>query len=149
MTKKEYAKVMFIGFYKKPVYFLSTLLGLYFMTTVVLNYLNVIQYYSETPLFEICCGLFFLLAPTLIIIIAVRQFASNPSFQNDLHYTFSDQGITVTGLTIKSEFVWAHIIKQRELDKFLILYPSKRVGYYIDKTKLTSEQLQFVKSKVG
>ena len=118
------------------------------MTTVVLHYLNAIQYYSDTPLFEICCGLFLLLFPLLIVIVSVRQFASNPSFQNDIHYTFSDQGIAVHGLTFKSEFLWSHIIKQKELGKFLILYHNKKAGNFIDKTKLTAEQLQFIKSKV-
>jgi hypothetical protein len=149
LTTKEYAKVMFIGLYKKPAFILSGLLGLYFTTTVVLHYLNVIQFYDDTPLFEVCCGLFLLLFPSLILIIAVRQFNSNPSFQNDIHYTFSDQGVAVNGLTYKSEFVWAHIIKQRELGKFLILYHNKKFGNFIDKTTLTSEQLQFVKSKVA
>ncbi len=55
----------------------------------------------------------------------------------------------VQGLTFKGEFVWAHIIKQKEIANFLILYHSKKAGNFIDKTKLTLDQLQFIKTKVG
>lgn len=56
--------------------------------------------------------------------------------------------MTIQGFTFKGEFEWAHIIKREEIKNFLILYHSKKMGNFIDKTKLTSEQLQFIKSKV-
>jgi len=148
LTTREYARIMFIGLYKKPGFILATVLGLYFATTVILDYLNIIDWYSDTPTFEIACGTFLLLAPTLIVLIAVRQFTSNPSFQNDITYTFSDNGVACQGLTFKSEFLWTHIIKQKELGKFIILYHNKKFGNFIDKTKLTTEQLNFIKTKV-
>jgi hypothetical protein len=148
LTTKEYAKIMFVGLYKKPAFILSAVLGLYLIATVILDYLRIIDYYNETPLFEIICGAFLLLAPSLILLIALRQFASNPSFQNDMTYTFRDSGFAVQGLTFKSEFLWAHIVKQKELGKFLILYHTKKFGNFIDKTKLTADQLSFIKSKV-
>jgi hypothetical protein len=149
LTTKEYSRVMFVGLYKKPAFILATLLGLYLVTTAFLDYLKVIDYYSETPLYEIICGTFLLLAPSLIVLIAVRQFTSNPSFQNDMTYTFGDGGVVIQGLTFKSEFLWTHIIKQKELGKFLILYHNKKFGNFIDKTKLTADQLDFIKSKVS
>jgi len=148
LTTKEYAKVMFVGLYKKPAFIFATLLGFYFITTVVLDYLDIIDYYTNTPLFEIVCGIFLLLAPTLIVLIAVRQFASNPSFQNEITYSFSDSGVAIQGLTFKNELLWAHIIKQKELSRFLILYHTNKLGNFIDKTKLTEDQLNFIKSKV-
>jgi hypothetical protein len=148
LTTKEYTKVMFVGLYKKPAFILATVLGFYLITTVIFNYLDVIDYYNDTPLFEIICGTFLLLAPSLIVLIAVRQFTSNPSFQNEMTYIFSDSGVDILGLTFKSEFLWTHIIKQKELGKFLILYHNKKFGNFIDKTKLTADQLNFIKSKV-
>jgi hypothetical protein len=148
LTTKEYTKVMFIVLYKKPVFIIATLLGLYLTTTVALDYLDIISYYSDTPLFDIICGAFLLLAPTLIVLIAARQFTSNPSFQNDITYTFGENGISIQGLTFKSDLLWTHIIKQKEVGKFLILYHNKRLGNFIDKTKLTAEQVRFIKSKI-
>ena len=148
LTTNEYRKVMFVGLYKKPSFILATLLGLYFAMTIILDYLNVIDWYADIPTFEIICGAFLLLAPTLIVLISVRQFTSNPSFQNDITYTFSDNGVACQGLTFKSEFLWTHIIKQKDLGKFLILYHNKKFGNFIKKTKLTTEQLNFIKSKV-
>jgi hypothetical protein len=43
---------------------------------------------------------------------------------------------------------FSHIIKRKEINKFLILYHNKKFGNFIDKTKLTNEQLQFIKSKI-
>ncbi len=148
-TTKEYAKVMIIGLYKKPVFIVTTIYGLYLLITVILDHFKVMNYYFERPYLEIFGGLFLLLAPILITLIAVKQFTSNPNFQNNIKYTFGDNGITVKGQTFKAEFLWAHIIKQKEISKFLILYHSKKMGNFIDKTKLSAEQLQFIKSKVG
>ena len=149
LTTKEYAKIMFVGLYKKPGFIIVTILGLYFVTTVILDYFKIVSFYTDTPYFEIICGLFFLFSPTLIVIISVRQFISNPSYQHDIKYTFSENGMTMQGLTFKGEFVWTHIIKQKEIGKFLILYHSKKTGNLIDKSKLTFDQLQFIKAKVG
>ena len=149
MTRKEYTKIMFAGIYKKPAFIIATLLGLYFIVTVIVDYFKVVSFYADTPYFEIICGLFLLLSPTLIVLISVRQFISNPSFQNDIKYTFSENGLTVQGLTFKGEFVWTHIIKQKEIGNFLILYHTKRAGNFIDKSKLTTDQLNFIKTKVA
>lgn len=148
LTTKEYAKIMFLGLYKKPGFIIATILGLYLVTTVIIDYFKIGSFYTGTPYFDIIFGLFLLFSPTLIVIISVRQFISNPSFQNDIKYTFSEIGIKVQGLTFKGEFVWAYIIKQKEIGNFLILYQSKKAGNIIDKSKLTLNQLQFIKSKV-
>ncbi|MBG8552013.1 YcxB family protein [Hymenobacter guriensis] len=148
LTTNEYVKIMFIGLYRKPAFILATILGFYYVTTISLDYLNIIDWYNNTPVFEILCGAFLLLAPTLITFISIRQFLSNPNFQNNITYSFSDNGFTCQGFTFKSEFVWQHITKQKELGKFLILYHNKKFGNFIDKTKLTAEQLNYIKSKV-
>jgi hypothetical protein len=148
-TSKEYAKIMLIGLYKKPGFIIATIVGLYLLTTVILDNLKIINYYQDTSYFEIVCGLFVLLGPLLITLIAVRQFNSNPSFQYPIKYTFSDNGLTIEGTTFKGEFLWTHIIKQKEISNFLILYHSKKMGNFIDKTKLTKEELHFIKTKVG
>jgi hypothetical protein len=146
-TAKEYAKIMVIGLYKKPLFIITTVVGLYLLATIILDYFKVITYYSEMPYVELFEGLFLLLVPILITLMAVRQFTSNPNFRNSIKYTFSDNKMTIEGQTFKGEFLWAHIIKQKEISKFLILYHSKRMGNFIDKTKLTAEQLEFIKKK--
>jgi len=148
LTRNAYVKVTYVGLYKKPAFILSTLLGAFLLTTLVLDYSNTIEYYTDMPWFEIIFGTFLLLAPTLLVLVAVRQFTSNPSFENDMTFTFSDSGVVIHGVTFKSEFIWAHIIKQKEVGKFLILYHNSKFGNFIDKTKLTSDQLIFIKSKV-
>ena len=148
LTSKDYSQVMFLGLYRKPVFILLTIFGIYLIGTSILDHFKIIDFYTDTPYLEIFGGLFLLLFPTLIVIIAVRQFLSNPGFQNEIKYTFSEDGVKVQGLTFKGEFLWAHIIKQKEINRFLILYHSEKMGNFIDKTKLTAEQIQFIKSKI-
>ncbi|MDI1316272.1 hypothetical protein [Flavobacterium sp.] len=57
------------------------------------------NWYTITPLFEILCGTFQLLAPSLIVLILVKQFTVNPSFQKDITYTFRENGFSVHGAT--------------------------------------------------
>ena len=149
LTKSNYAKFMYRELYKKPQFILATLVGLYLVGTVVLNYFSIISYYSEMPVYETIFGVFILLGPTIIVLIAAKGHISNPSLQHDIRYTFSDDGIIVQGLTFKSGLLWTHIIKQKETNRFLILYSSKKLRNFIDKSKLTLEQKQYIKSKVG
>jgi len=93
-------------------------------------------------------GLFLLLVPSLIVMMSIYQFKSNPSFQNDITYTFSEDKILIQGITFKSEVSWAHIIKQKEISGFLILYHTKKFGNFIAKSKLSSDQLIFIKTKI-
>jgi hypothetical protein len=92
LTTKEYARVLYAGLYKKPAFILATLLGLYLVTTIFVDYFKFINYYQETPIYDVAIGAFLLLAPSLIVLISIRQFISNPSFQNDMTYTFGDRG---------------------------------------------------------
>jgi hypothetical protein len=147
LNKSDYIKVMFIGLYRKPAFIFCTVFGIYLLTSVLLNYLNVIKFYQDTPWFEIFGGTFLVLAPSLIVLLSVKQFKANPSFQNDMVFTFSDEGMVVQGDTFKSEFSWQHIQKHRELGKFLILYHTNKFGNYIDKSKLSADQLIFIKAK--
>lgn len=149
LNKQEYIKVMFIGLYKKPGFIISTIAGLYFLITALLNYFNVIDYHVYSPFNDGILGLFLLLSPSLIVLLSVSQIKSNSSLLNDITYTFTDTGMTVNGITFKSEFSWEHIIKQKERRQFLILYHTKKFGNFIDKSKLSPGQLLFIKSKIG
>jgi hypothetical protein len=148
LTANDYSKVMLVGLYKKPIFMLLAILGIYLIITVILDYFKIISYYPETPYFEIFGGLFLLFLPAIIVIIAVRQFPSNPSLQKAIKYTFTENEMMVQGLTFKGEFLWEHIIKQKEIGNYLILYHSKKMGNFVDKRKLDLDQIEFIKSKI-
>jgi len=147
LTAKDYSKAMFLGLYRKPKFIVSAILALYLIVSVILNQVKIINIYSETPYFEFFSGLFILALPTLIVVIGLRQLLSKQNCY-EIKYTFGETTMTVQGPNFKSEFLWAHIIKQKEINKFLVLYQSKYNGYFIDKAKLTAEQIQFIKSRV-
>ena len=148
MTKPEYIKVMYIGLYKKPSFIISTVFGLCLLTIVFLDYLTITKFLDGQPFYYIICGVFLVFSPTLIVMMAVNQLKSNPSFLNEITYTFNEEKILVEGITFKSELTWAHILKQKEIGGFLILYHTKKFGNFIDKAKLLPEQLLFIKEKV-
>lgn len=149
LNKQEYIKVMFIGLYKKPGFIIGTVVGLCLLITTLFDYFNVIDIYTFSPLTDGILGLFLLSVPSLIVLLSVYQVKSNPNLLNDMTYTFTDTGMTVTGMTFKSEFSWEHIIKQKEIGQYLVLYHTKNHGNFIDKTKLTPEQVLFIKSKIN
>jgi hypothetical protein len=148
LDERDYIKVMFIGLYKKTYYIIATIFGLCLLTVSILNYFNAISFEVYSPFTDAVLSLFLLLSPSIIVFFAVSQAKSNPSFLNEMTYTFTDAGISVTGLTFKSELLWEYIIKQQEIGKFLVLYHTKKFGSFIDKSKLTSEELLFIKSKI-
>lgn len=149
INKQDYIKVMFVGLYKKPYYIIATIFGFCLLTISVLNYFGAVNINVYSPLTDAILGLFLLLSPSLIVLLALSQIKSNPSLLKEMTYTFTEAGLAVTGMTFKSEFLWEHIIKQKEIGKFLILYHTKKFGNFIDKSKLSAEQLFFIKSKVG
>lgn len=148
LDKGDYIKVMFIGLYKKPYYIIASIFGLFLLMVSILNYFKTISFEVYSPFIDAILGSFLLLFPVLIVLLSVSQIKSDPSFLNDMTYTFNEQGVAVTGSTFKSEFLWQHIIKQKEIGKFLILYHTKKFGNFIDRSKLTPEELLFIKSKI-
>jgi hypothetical protein len=148
LTGKEYAKVLYTGLYRKPGFIIITILGVYYMVTALLDQLEIINFYSGIPYPEFFVGLFALLFPSLLVMASLRQLRSSPSFQHEMVFTFGENGMKVQGLNFKGEFQWAHLTKRKEFGKFLILYHSKKMGNFLDKTKLTGDQLEFIRSKV-
>ena len=148
MTAKEYAKHYLLETYKKPAFIFAGFIGLYQLTTVTLNYFNVINFYKETPYSEFFVGIFLLFCPALLSLLAVKQFKSNVACSGVISYTFGENGIVAEGSTYKSEYTWAHILRQKESGKFLVLFHTKKSGSFVDKTTMTKDQLEFIKRKV-
>ena len=149
MTAKEYAKATLIGAYKRPAFVFVSFFGLYLLTTVILDHLKIIDYYRDSLPIEFFIGLLFLFFPGIIALSAVRHFNSNPAFRGVIKHSFSDTSVAVEGEMHKSEYAWSCIVKQKEMGKFLVLFQSAKHGLFIDKTKMTEEQLEFIKAKVA
>lgn len=148
LDKTEYIKTMFIGLYKRPYYVLVTIFGLFILAVSMLNYTKLTSFQVYSPITDAIIGLFLLLLPPLIVLMAVRHVKSNSVLLSEITYKFTDVGVSATGSTFKMDFLWEHMIKQNERGKFIILYHTKSAGTFIDKTNLTPEQLLFIKSKI-
>src|SRR5215469_15136143 len=139
LTRKDYIKFICGELYKKPQFIIATLFGLFLITIVILNYLRIINYSSEVPYTELFGGLFILIAPCVIALLTARGIYSNASLKHEISYTFLNDGIAVKGLTFESFLKWEHIIKQKQTKRYVLLYHSKRLGNFIDKSKLTPD----------
>ncbi|HEV2353237.1 MAG TPA: YcxB family protein [Puia sp.] len=147
-TVSDYVKILYTGFYRKPTFLIVSIFGLFCIWAGIFAGYDVVPFDTGLPGDGIYLGCLFVLFPSLMVLIGVRQFRSNPVFRHDMTFSFGETGFKVQGLTFAAEFQWAYIIKQREIGHYLILYHSKRMGSFIDKRALTTEQLQFIKSKV-
>jgi YcxB-like protein len=148
LAEKDYAKATLLLLYRKPIVIVESFAGLYLIAAACFDNLRLIDLYSDLPGVGILLGIFFLLLPALAVFSLLRQFRSNVSLQHEITYTFNEEGIQIQGRTFKAEFEWINVIRKREVGKFLILYHSKKSGNFIDKTKLTDGQLQWIKSKI-
>ncbi len=146
LNKRDYINFLFIYLYKQPYYVISSIFGLCLLIISALDF-SKITYIVGSPVLTLLCGLYLVFAPTLTVILTLRRF--NSILQRDMVYTFSENGIIVEGVTFKTELSWAHILKQKEIGKFLVLYHNKKSGNFIEKSKLTDEQLFFIRSKVN
>jgi hypothetical protein len=144
LSQRAYSKAIFKGLYRRPATIIMGILGV----MILLLGLRIIPFFDDISYIEIIIVLYLLLLPAITVLRFLYLTRSNPRSLDERTYTFGESGFKVLAPTCTSEFQWVHIIKKREIDKFLILYQSKHSGYFIDKTKLTSEQLEFIRSKV-
>ncbi len=149
LTTKGYAKFLLLEVYRKPVNIACGIFGAYFIVTVVLDRSGIISFYPGRPYFEIFVGLLLLLLPALKAIPAFNRVKSNPTFQHNITYTFGEEGVEIQDPEGRGVHKWADYWGRKEVSKFLILWHDERSGSFIDKTKLTSNQLKFIKSKVA
>jgi len=134
--------------YKRPVTIISTIIGVFAILFSILDLLHVVNCYDNPPYLQLFCGTFLILLPLFATYAVIKRFRSNPLFSGHLSYTFGESGYKLEGETFKSEFSWTNVIYLSETGKFLILHHSKISGHFVDKTKLTPEQMFFLRSKV-
>ena len=149
LTKKDYINYLFREIYKRPYSIFLTVLGLVLVATTSLQLLKIISIFYETPLAELGMGILLLLSPIISILIASKTYYSSPCLRDEIKYTFGQDEVIVKGSSFNTSFTWDHIIKSKEMGDFLLLYSSKKLANFIRKDKLSKEQLDFIKSKVG
>ena len=147
MTKKEYGNFFYKELYRKPGTIIATLAGLCILLIAELEFAGSLNY-NGTPWLDLGLGIFILLGPSLVVFVSVKRFASNPSYCDDISYTFGEDGIIMNAKTFDATLKWEHIIKIKQTKKFLLLFAAAKMAYFIKTDRLTNEQIEFIKSKV-
>ena len=146
ITKKDYIAYLITSIYKRPLTIIMFFVGLYMLLMVARPSLFG---YPTSPVSNLVFGLFLVLNPFIITFILSAKFNAIPSMRHEIVYTFSEDLIVIKASTFDATMQWSHFIKLRETKRFLLLQSSKRTASLIDKTKITQEQIQFIKSKIG
>jgi len=146
LTKKEYTRYLYRVIYKKPYYIIVTILGVILICCGIYMYLILAVLGDVLPV--LAAGLFFILVPTINILIAIRNTFSNAALRHPITFIFSNDSIIVKGTTAEATYTWQHIVKVQEDVFYLVLYISKKAANFIKKDGLTREQISFIKSKI-
>lgn len=149
ITKKDFIWCSFLETYRRPPFIMIGIFGLAMFVSGLLEVAGLISFHRSSVYSALFGGLFVVLIPLLLAWLTSVQLKSNPAMLKDMKYTFREDGYSVAGDTFSTDISWRHIIRQRESGKYIILYHNSNLGNFIDKTKMTAEQLAFVKGKVA
>ncbi len=147
ITRKDYTNYMIHEIYRKPYYLILTFMGLILIAMMVLQKAHVANFHFGIEM--LFYGLVLLVIPLVNILMARKIYNSSESLNNEIKFTFSEEGIAVTAFTYDGFLKWNHIIMSKEVGDFLLLYSSKKSANFIKKDNLTKDQIDFIKSKIG
>ena len=100
-------------------------------------------------IYAVSTGIWYYLAAGIVILFyipcslfmrAKRQAATNDFFKNPIHYTLSDEGVTVTQGEYEMTQPWAIVVKAASTNRSLLLYTSKVNAWIFPKRELAEKR---------
>jgi hypothetical protein len=135
-----YIKFLYSQFYKKPAIILLHLFCFYFLS-------RIINGTASIPSFEFYYVIFAVIFPSLMIYLNLKKPGVQRYVYAPLQYTFSDETILIQGADFKTELKWSAIRNVKEMKQLLFFKTTRSNGTLFDKTLLTPEQMEFIRSK--
>ena len=103
----------------------------------VVGSLLIVLWFSSSMIYYLIAGIVILLyIPCSLFLRAKRQAASNEFFKNPIHYTLTDEGVTVTQGESEMTQPWAAVVKASSTNKSLLLYTSRVNAWIFPKRQL-------------
>lgn len=87
-------------------------------------------------------GLFLLFSGYILKFNSRKFFNSNPSFKEDIHYTFSNKSFSSSGEGYNGEMDWRIVYQVIENRDYFYIYANKSIMYILPKRAFTIEKLQ-------
>ena len=103
----------------------------------VVGALLIILWFNTSMIYYLAAGIVIILyIPCSLFLRAKRPAATNEFFKQPIHYTLTDEGVTVTQGEAEMVQPWAAIVKASSTNKSLLLYTSKVNAWIFPKRDL-------------
>ena len=102
--------------------------------------------WSQTKMFYyLIAGIVILLyIPCSLFLRAKRQVASNAFFKNAIHYTLTDEGVSVSQGEAEMTQPWAAVVKASSTNRSILLYTSKVNAWIFPKRDLGEKRADVI-----
>lgn len=149
LTQQEYCKLFLQLSYKQRMYQIITMMGVLLLILSIVRFFMPTMLSSKVQWFLFCFSIYCLiLFPLIVWLRAKKIYKSNPGLQDAIHYTFSEDSVTIKGGDKTSVFDWKKFGKVQLTKSFLLMYNYNRAAYFIKLKDLTQEQIEFIKGKI-
>jgi hypothetical protein len=150
ITLKEYINLIYILSYRKGWMIFITIIGLLMLLVTIIYLIGTASMLfgkDFNPWSDIFLAFLFLVAIPISIYFSARSnYLSTKRLQEPIEYELSNESIRMTGESFNSELNWEQAYKIEELKNWFLIYQSKRTANFIDKKKLSAEQIQQLRS---
>lgn len=146
--KSEFARnTLRVFFYRGTGRFLLLLAAGFIVVYLFQLLMTVVAGWGTPTIYLLVAGIGFLtLLPALIYRKATMVYASNPTVNQPVDYTFSDTGIKSEGEGFDTEIPWEKIFLIAELRDAIVLYYTPQIANPIPKRNFTEAQLEQLRS---
>jgi hypothetical protein len=127
----EYRRMVFYNTYTHPSVILLHLIGISMLTYYAIA--------GSNDWFTLFFTLLMLYMPVSVYRNARSSYDSSKTVHENLSYTFTSQGLSVTGETVNFSIQWRSLFKVRETKSWFLLYTNKQNAMLIPKDTFASE----------
>ncbi|MBO6517070.1 MAG: YcxB family protein [Bacteroidia bacterium] len=153
LNKAAFAKFLILRWYKRPIGWLYTFVGLGSLLNLIFLLNNSTK--ADMPLDAtiIITVVTLLVMPGLTLLQAHRSFGQNSRLAETIQYSFRHDAVLITGESFNSSFDWSKLYGITEQKDWVLLRETKALFHLVDKSAFSQEQLEdfrdLVRSKLN
>ncbi|MDO3627227.1 YcxB family protein [Mucilaginibacter sp. BT774] len=129
LTQKEYRQLSFTLTYQKWFIILVNALALVYLVLLIITKGSI--WNNDTSSFGVAVVVLSVWYPIAILIGVNRNYKSNYRLNEEITYSFSDEGYSVTGESFNSQLNWEKVYKVKIIKGWILLYSNSRIASLI------------------
>jgi hypothetical protein len=126
-----------------------TIIGLIMLITAILYFLGVPIPFDNAPYFPLIFGFFIILLPYFLYRNSKKNFSSHARLHEEITYEFTEEKISITGETFKSEMDWTKLYKIEEMSNWILIYQNRIIANVIPKDSFGDKLIDFKNLVIG